>query len=424
MPVSSHRSTSPMNQPRVLTISHLTQIIKSTIEQTVPAVWVTGEVGDLSRPRSGHFYFSLKDSDAQIRAVVWRSTANRLDLDFMRDGVTVVARGDLEVYAPRGTYQIVLRHVEPLGVGELQLALRRLQKKLAEEGLFDAEHKQPLPKFPKRIAVVTSPTGAAVRDFLEVVRRRWRGLGVSIIPSRVQGDGAAQELARAIRAANRLTPRPDVLVVTRGGGSIEDLWSFNEEVVVRAIFQSEIPVVSAVGHEIDVTLSDLVADVRALTPTEAAERVAPSSEELAQWIGSLEQRLSAALDNQASSARLRLDALANSRTLSQPLDLVHVRSRRLDELNDRLQQAAARGLKAGHERIGRFAGQLESLSPLAVLGRGYSLTTDSDGGLVTSHTEVAAGDRLMTRLQRGMIESEVLGCRGEQTPDNGDGKSQ
>lgn len=258
----------------VLSVSELTEQLKELLEVAFPIVWVSGEISNFSRPQSGHCYFTLKDDRAQIRAVLWRGDASRVKFD-LHDGLEVICQGGLDLYAPRGAYQLVIRQLQPKGMGALELALRRLREKLAAEGLFDPARKRPLPRFPRRIAIVTSPTGAAVRDFLEVLGRRWRGVDVLVVPARVQGDGAAQEVAQAIARVNRLAAPVDTLVVARGGGSLEDLWTFNEEVVVRAIHASRIPVISAVGHEIDVTLSDLVADVRALTPSEAAELIAP-----------------------------------------------------------------------------------------------------------------------------------------------------
>ena len=258
-----------------LTVSQLNEQIKDTLQDQFSHIRVVGEVSDVKRPPSGHIYLTLKDRDARIRAVIWRGTAQRFNFEFP-DGQEVLCRGDIDVYPPRGDYQLIIRQMEPVGAGALQLQLRRLQQQLSSEGLFDAERKSRLPPFPRRIAFVTSPSGAAIRDFLEVAQRRWKGIHVLVIPSRVQGQGAAQELVAGISLAQQLSPRPDVLVVGRGGGSQEDLWCFNDELVVRAIAACQIPVVSAVGHEIDVTLSDLVADLRALTPTAAAEIVASS----------------------------------------------------------------------------------------------------------------------------------------------------
>ena len=254
---AANRTESP---PEPLSIAALTAQIKSTLEGRFPDIWVAGEVSNFSRPQSGHCYFTLKDDHAQIRAVMWRGSASRLRFE-LKDGLEVVCHGAVDVYAPRGSYQLVVKEAQPLGIGALELALQRLREKLAAEGLFDRERKRPLPRFPKRIGFVTSPTGAAIRDFLQVLARRWRGVDVLVIPTRVQGDGAADEIADAVRLANRIRPRLDALVVGRGGGSLEDLWCFNEEPVVRAIAASEIPTISAVGHEIDVTLSDLAADV-------------------------------------------------------------------------------------------------------------------------------------------------------------------
>ena len=318
----------PGEQGRPLSVAELTARIKQVLETEFPSVWVVGEISDLARPRSGHVYLTLKDEQSQIRAVMWRGVAGRLTFE-PQDGQQVLCRGDIDVYLPRGSYQLVIRQIERRGVGSLQQRLQELQKKLAAEGLFDPRHKQPLPKFPRRVAVVTSPTGAAIRDFLEVVRRRWQGVDILIVPTRVQGAGAAEEIAQAIGQINRLQPRFDVLVVTRGGGSLEDLWCFNEELVVRAIFASRIPVVSAIGHEIDVTLCDLVADLRALTPTEAAQRIVPSSDELATSLQHLHSRLQNSLRTTARSARTRLGAIVGRRVFQRPLEQVRDHQRRV-----------------------------------------------------------------------------------------------
>jgi exodeoxyribonuclease VII large subunit len=400
-------SADSKREPHVLTVAQLTSLIKDVLEGTFPTVWVSGELSDVSKPRSGHIYFTLKDADAQIRGVIWRNTASRLPFQ-LEDGAQVICAGNLDVYPPRGSYQLVVREVEPRGVGSLLLALRQLQQRLAAEGLFDPQHKKPLPKFPRRIAFVTSPTGAAIRDFLEVIRRRWRGTDVVVVPTRVQGEGAAGEIARAIAAANRVKPAPDVIVVGRGGGSVEDLWCFNDELVVRAIFASEIPVVSAVGHEIDVTLSDLVADVRALTPSEAAELVVPSSDDLQSLLKTYQQRLVALLRSRAQSARVRLNALASSRVMRHPTDRIRELARRVDELELRANRAILTNQSKARERIAHMAERLESLSPLAVLGRGYSVTQHtSDGRLLTDPGSVSTGELITTRLARGTLTSRV-----------------
>jgi exodeoxyribonuclease VII large subunit len=402
-------SSSDLNRPsrRVLSVASLTALIKSTLQGDFGSVWVEGELSDVTRPQSGHVYFTLKDADAQIRAVMWRSTAEQLRFR-LEDGMQVICGGGLDVYPPRGTYQLIVRKIEPQGVGALQLALQQLQQRLAAEGLFDRRHKKPLPRFPRQIALVTSPTGAAVRDFLEVLRDRWAGAHLLVIPTRVQGEGAAREIALAIAAAHRLRPRPDVLVVGRGGGSVEDLWCFNEEPVVRAIFAAEIPVISAVGHEIDVTLADLVADVRALTPTDAGQLVAPATDELQLVLRNLRKRLVNALRSRAVEARTRWQALANSRVFRRPLDAIHDRQRRIDELEIRSRRAIQWRLEAAREQLASSASRLEALSPLAVLARGYSLTESvNSGGLVRDANTLQVGDQIRSRFAVGQAISTV-----------------
>jgi exodeoxyribonuclease VII large subunit len=393
--------------PAALTVSELTVRIKDLLEGGFPSVWVAGEVSNFSRPSSGHCYFTLKDDVAQIRAVMWRGTASKLKFD-LADGMDILCRGHLDVYAPRGSYQLVIDELEPKGVGALELALRKLREKLSKEGLFDPARKKRLPTFPRRIAFVTSPTGAAVRDFLEVLRRRWSGVAVLIIPARVQGDGAAAEIVAGIRAANRLSPPPDVLVVGRGGGSLEDLWAFNEELVIRAIAASRIPTVSAVGHEIDVTLSDLAADVRALTPSEAAERIVPAADEILARLRGHNDRLRANVMRRLMQARTQFEAIASQRPFRRPFDIVHDRARRLDESTLR----AAGGLRGlfhqGQRRFAHLAGKLQSLSPLAVLERGYTITEDAKTGrVVRSVEQLKAGQQMITRFPTGTATSRV-----------------
>ena len=294
----------------------------------------------------------------------------------------------------------------------LELALRQLREKLAREGLFDPARKRPLPAFVRRIAVVTSPTGAAIRDFLQVLGRRWRGADVLVVPVRVQGDGAAAEIAAAIRCVNDL-PRPfDCLVVTRGGGSMEDLWAFNEEPVVRAIAASQIPVVSAIGHEIDVTLSDLAADVRALTPSEAAELVAPAAEELAAGLHQVERRLAAGLRSRADAARYGLDAITRHAAFRRPYQRVFELARRLDEWDARALRAIRDALRHARQQSDTWARRLESLSPLAVLGRGYSITQrTADGQVILAAAELSPGQQITTRFAHGQTVSRVGASR-------------
>lgn len=396
-----------MQPPRILSVSQLSALIEGVLETQFQSLWVGGEISEVSRPHSGHIYFTLKDEGAQIRGVIWRSTAQRLRLR-LEEGQQVVCHGDLDVYPPRGTYQLVVRQIEPQGVGALQLAFKQLAQRLEAEGLFDPAHKRKLPAFPRRVGFVTSPTGAAIHDFLQVAARRFHGVQILVVPVRVQGEGSAQEIARGIAQANRIQPPLDVLVVGRGGGSLEDLWSFNEEVVVRAIHASNVPVVSAVGHEIDVTLADLVADVRALTPSEAAERVIPSAEELTGRLAAIQRRMAAILRTRVATIRNHIDQLARRRALRDPRSLIYDLSRRLDDLDQQAGRAVRRRLNVAHDRIASLSARLESLSPLAVLARGYSVTTrEDDGSLLRSSAQVRPGDRILTQLALGKIVSIV-----------------
>jgi exodeoxyribonuclease VII large subunit len=394
------------DQPHAVSVSELTGHIKAILEGTFPSIWVAGEISDLSRPRSGHLYFTLKDDHAQIRGVIWRTAAARMKHD-VKEGQAVLCFGDVEVYGARGTYQLVIRRVQPQGVGALQLAFQQLQAKLYAEGLFAAERKKPLPRFPNRIGLLTSPNGAAVRDFLEAAANRWKGVEIIVIPALVQGQGAAQSIVSGIKAAHRIQPKLDVLVVSRGGGSLEDLWCFNEEPVVRAVAASNIPTVSAVGHEIDVTLCDMAADVRALTPTDAATRVLPDARLLDQSVIDLNRRLLRSARGSIDSRRSRLNALATRSTLRKPHEIIHLRSRLLDELDARGRRAMFGKLKLGRAGLATAAASLSALSPLNVLTRGYSVTLDANGHAIDNANTVKVGDTIRTRLNKGEIESVV-----------------
>ena len=409
--MSSAQPTVPLTATEpILSVSQLTLFLKELVEAAFPSVWVSGEISNFSRPQSGHCYLTLKDDQAQMKAVIWRTAASRLRFE-PHDGLEVICRGRIDLYPPRGQYQLVIEDIQPRGIGALELALRKLREKLAAEGLFDPARKRPLPAFPRRIAFVTSPTGAAVRDFLQVLERRWRGASVLVIPAKVQGDGAAAEIAAGIATANRLTSSDqavDVLVVGRGGGSLEDLWAFNEEIVVRAIAASRLPVVSAVGHEIDVTLSDLAADVRALTPSEAAERIVPATDEVQAALAVRRQRLDRALRRRAIDSRRRLEQFAAHRVFRRPFERIFNLGRDLDLLAGRLGRGIGQRAAAAKQLIAAIAARLESLSPLAILGRGYSLTTRvSDGRLIDDAAVLNAGDEIRTRFAQGEAISEV-----------------
>jgi exodeoxyribonuclease VII large subunit len=390
-------------------VSDVTAQIKDTLEGRFADVWVAGEVSNLVRASSGHVYLSLKDDEALLRGVIWRSAASAIAIE-PADGMAVVCHGRLEVYAPRGTYQITIDRLHALGTGTLEAQLRRLHAKLDAEGLFSAARKRSIPAFPKRIAVITSPTGAAVADFLQTLRSRWRGSDVIVVPSRVQGAGAAEELAAALATAERLMPRPDVIALIRGGGSLEDLWSFNEEVLVRAVAACRVPVVAGVGHEIDVSLADLVADLRALTPTDAAVKVSPDGQQLALTVANLGERLPVALARRVTIARERLMQLARSRIFADPRKMVEDRLARVDAEGIRLARLATAAIARGRERLVAAAGRLEAGSPLHLLARGWSLAyrDDAPGQTLRSIEGIVPGTPIVTQLADGRIWSSVV----------------
>jgi exodeoxyribonuclease VII large subunit len=389
-----------------LTVSQLTAQIKFSLGELFSGCLVQGEISDCTRSASGHTYFSLKDSGAKLSAILWSSTASRMKFR-LEEGLEVVCRGNIDVYAPRGNYQLIVDRIEPLGQGSLQLAFKQLHQRLAAEGLFDARHKKPLPFLPRTIGVVTSPDGAAIRDFLQVLNRRFPNVEVLVIPVRVQGRGAEREIAEGIRRVNRLRMPPEVLVVCRGGGSAEDLWCFNEEVVCRAIFASKIPVVSAVGHEVDVTLSDLVADVRALTPSEAAERIVPKKSDLERSLQLTKSRLVGSLRGRFHQARAALFALADRPVLHRPLDRLNVQRQMLDELLARMQRSLNESTYRRRRDVEGMANTLNALSPLKILARGYCVSTDQSGKVIQDVTQVELGEPITTRIQNGTIVSVV-----------------
>ena len=414
-------------------VSELTRRIKGTLEGAFGSVWVEGEISNLRRPASGHAYFTLKDATSQLRAVMFRSALAGVSLP-LKDGLQVRGYGQITVYEAAGDYQIVLRKLEAAGEGELMLRLEALKKKLAAEGLFALERKRPLPALPQHVGVVTSPTGAAIRDILQVLKRRFGNLHVVVAPVRVQGAGAAEEIAAAIDLLNERGGL-DVLIVGRGGGSLEDLWCFNEEIVVRAIVRSRIPVISAVGHEIDWTLSDLAADVRAPTPSAAAEMVVKSKAELERRVADAARRLGLGAQAAVLAWRNRLDRAARTPILRDPLQVVRQRQQTVDFLGVRLHNALAglpqlvrqRAEASAHRMelamrlrlaessraLQHAQAQLRLLNPKAVLTRGYSLTRLPDGRLLRAAGEVQPGMILKTELAAGAVLSTVTATEGE-----------
>ncbi|NBO93618.1 MAG: exodeoxyribonuclease VII large subunit [Planctomycetia bacterium] len=385
----------PTGDTHVYSVSELTRSIQRLLEDAHPSIWVEGEVSNLARPASGHVYLTLKDEEAPLRAVMYRGVALRQRFD-LRDGLRVVARGRLSVYVPRGDYQLTIEEVQPKGIGPLELAFRQLKEKLSVLGFFESSRKRSLPPFPCRVGLVSSATGSAVRDVLEVLARRWPALEVWLAPCRVQGEVAAVEIAGAIGLLNQAARRVpiDVIILARGGGSLEDLWPFNEELV---------------GHEDDLTIADLVADRRALTPTEAAERVAPDRLEVARALDETAARLRVLLRRNLESARERLEALLARPCLRRPGERIDELRRRIDELASRLERAVKTRLVVAQQAIAAAAGRLDGLSPLRVLARGYSLTQREDGRIIRTSQDVRTGERITTRLASGIVTSVVEG---------------
>jgi exodeoxyribonuclease VII large subunit len=425
----------PEQTRKVLSVSELTGQIRALLEKQIGQIWVGGEVTNLRAQSSGHMYFTLKDAAAQLNCVLF-SREKVPHRELLADGQKVLLQGDVTVYEARGQYQLIVRAVELQGVGALQIAFEKLKLKLAAEGLFAPERKRPLPKYPQRIGLVTSPTGAAIRDVLHVVQRRNSGLEIILAPCRVQGDGAAKEIAEGIRLLNESAIRNsqfaiDLILVTRGGGSLEDLWAFNEEVVARAIFESAIPVVSAVGHEIDFTIADFVADFRAATPSAAAEIITEGVFASREFVGDAPELLQRAARRGLESAAESFSQLGSRLARLHPRRKLNDSLQRLDDLQSGLlrglksasrsrglifQNLAGRflrakpslALKARRETLRQLERRLNSLGPSQVLARGYSITTDTASGKVLRDAaKVSAGQSLTTRLAEGIIFSRV-----------------
>ncbi|HEV3436853.1 MAG TPA: exodeoxyribonuclease VII large subunit [Gemmata sp.] len=403
-------SAAPKLHPEPLSVSDLTAQLRELIEGCFPSLWVAGEISNFTRAASGHWYFTLKDAGAQVRAVMFRGFNLRMRFD-PKDGLEVFARGRLTIYEPRGEYQLLVEDIQPKGIGATELALRQLKEKLLAKGYFDPLRKRPLPRFPHRVGLIASASGAAIRDMVELFAQRWPLTELIVHFSRVQGEGAAGEVAAAVRLLNHLHSTGelplDAIVLGRGGGSTEDLWAFNEEVVADAVFASTVPIVSAVGHEIDVTIADLVADHRAETPSAAVVALTPDRHEMTAGLLELRTRLSEAIDHRLELARQRVDQLAARPALRRPLQKIHDLEQRLDDTTGRLMRAMNQRLVQSSTKIAALTAHLESLSPLNVLTRGYSLTHKASGELIRAATEVEPGDLIVTRVAIGKIVSRV-----------------
>ena len=386
-----------------LTVSQLNQRVREALDVSLGEVWVVGEISNFRVPASGHFYFSLKDRRSQISAVMFRS-ANQVLPFRPADGLEVFVRGRVGLYDVRGDLQLYVDTMEPRGLGSVQLALEQLKQRLAAEGLFADARKRPLPFLPRAVGIITALTGAAIHDMLVILRARLPGLHIVIRPVRVQGTEAVPDIVQAFADLGRL-PHVDVVIVGRGGGSLEDLWAFNHEAVARAIAASPVPVVSAVGHEIDVTIADLVADQRAPTPTAAASRVVPDHAELAAWLRKMTSALRASTMWQVRRQRQHLAAHAHH--LRDPRQALRGLQLRVDELSDRAQRAVTAAVRLARERLRGSTEQLQALSPLAVLQRGYSIARRLDGAVVRDAGTLAAGDRLDLLFARGTARVRV-----------------
>jgi len=388
----------------ILTVTQLTLQIKNLLEGTFPDVWVEGEISNLNVPQSGHAYFTLKDEQSQVRAVLFRSSQRFLKFT-LQHGIRVICRGRVGVYEPRGEYQLVVDYVEPKGIGALQLAFEQLKTRLEKEGLFALEHKKPMPVLPMRIGIITSPTGAAIRDMLRVIKRRHPKMHILIYPVPVQGAEAAPAIVEGLRYFNR-GRSVDVVIAGRGGGSLEDLWAFNEETVARAIHASAIPVISAVGHETDYTIADFAADLRAPTPSAAAEMVVEREDTIREGIRSLEARLVRSVKQTLELVRSRVRE--SVRLIGDPRRRLEQYSQRVDELLHRTALELRHRLRRDRASLTALTSGLDHLNPLGILSRGYSITKKFPAGAILKNAaDVRSGDLISTRLQAGEILSRV-----------------
>ncbi|HKQ47421.1 MAG TPA: exodeoxyribonuclease VII large subunit [Phycisphaerae bacterium] len=389
----------------MITVTALNRMVRAAIRRDLPGtLHVVGELSNLSRPSGGHLYFTLKDDASEVRGVMWQSAAASLKFQPL-DGLAVIATGTIDVYEPRGQYQLLVRKLEPRGVGALELAFRQLRERLQKEGLFDPQRKRKLPRYPARIAVVTSPTGAAIHDILQTLERRFPCVEIFVYPVRVQGDGAATEIADAIRRINAASLRLggiDVMIVGRGGGSIEDLWAFNEEVVARAIHASAIPVVSAVGHEVDITIADLVADVRAATPTAAAELVVPQLGDVLMELDVRRNRLVRASLGRLDAARNRLSLVRRYQWFCDPVSQVRLTQQRVDEAQGRLRLAASRRMATGTKALHELEVRLLRVRPEAVITKRREVLATAQERLRRAFAQYARG--VERRINRRMLE--------------------
>ena len=393
-----------MEEPRkIYKVSEINKIAKNLLEGEFPDIWLEGEISNLTLHSSGHLYFSLKDEEAQINAIMYKWQAGQLEF-VPESGMKVIAQGKISVFVKGGRYQIIVYDLKPIGIGALQQAFEQLKRKLDKEGLFDKARKRPIPMLPQKIGIVTSPTGAAIRDILNIIERRFANVHILVFPVRVQGDQAAGEIAEAITYVNKHFPSLDVLIVGRGGGSLEDLWSFNREIVARAIYDSGIPVISAVGHEIDYTIADFVADLRAPTPSAAAELVVSNKAELEKRILLLTSKIKSSMQHELDELTNRYKRLADSRIFLHPEEIYSQIQQDIDYYLEKIISRCGHFLDFQSERLNSIAGKLDVLSPLNILARGYSITYKlPENEILKSIAQVTMKDKVKVKLHRGEI---------------------
>jgi exodeoxyribonuclease VII large subunit len=393
-------------QEKIYTVTEITKEIKGILEESFPTVWVEGEISNYTLHSSGHRYFSMKDENAQIRCTLWRFRGAGLSFE-PEDGMKVIAFGNISVYERNGQYQLDVIELIPAGWGKLEIAFQRLKERLFQEGLFDEEHKKPIPEFPEAIGLVTSPTGAAIRDMIKIIHKRFPSVRIILNPVRVQGEGAAEEIAQAIQEFNEFA-KIDVMIVGRGGGSLEDLWAFNEERVARAIYDSKIPVISAVGHQIDFTISDFVADLRAPTPSAAAQMVVKDKEELLKETRSNAQKLISYQTSLTEYSKQRLKSAQQSYGFRRPLDLITQRSQRLDEFIRQLRDRIKNYFEFKKNDLSLREEKLQALSPLSVLKRGYSIARKlPELEIIKEAGWLKEEDRLEVKFFKGKVKTKV-----------------
>jgi len=400
----------------ILSVTELTKSIKLLLEDNFPKIWVEGEISNYLKHSSGHRYFTLKDEGAQIKCVIWRGMSRYLFFE-PEDGMKVKASGQVTVYEKSGQYQFIVTNMQPAGIGSLELAFQQLKIKLEKEGLFDDSHKQPIPSYPARIGVVTSPTGAAVRDIINVIHRRAPWMEIILRPTRVQGEGAALDIANAINEFNQFNESGgdiDLLIVGRGGGSLEDLWPFNEEITARAIYDSQIPIISGVGHQIDFTIADFVADLRAPTPSAAAEIAAPDGYELKSALIEDYRQLCRAQLEYLQNANDNLLNLISRYGLRKPMEIINFRMQRLDELDLSFKKTAMHMAERFNNKLDIIKARLEAASPQKIMERGFAYVVSPDTKQpIKSFTQVAVGDLVDVRLFKGGFKAGVTNVRGE-----------